>query len=165
MAGATALRDFGPTYVADGSIAPDRHDRNARPMSASPPIAVKHWHRSETPLCAKSGCEQPQQRSVWGAHPGAGGGLSDAEGQRVHRQEDKCQDEHAADRGPDPGFHGRVHDGVAAIQCGISFRGHELRLITLSDLYERYARTMASAAVMAITKRAISGKLVVDVVN
>ena len=35
-----------------GSIAPDRHDRDARLMSASPPIAVKHWHRSETPLRA-----------------------------------------------------------------------------------------------------------------
>jgi len=37
-----------------GSIAPDRHDRDARPMSASPPVAVKHWHRSETPLRARS---------------------------------------------------------------------------------------------------------------
>jgi hypothetical protein len=41
--------------VRNGSIAPDRHDRDARPMSASPPIAVKHWHRSETSLCARSG--------------------------------------------------------------------------------------------------------------
>jgi hypothetical protein len=34
------------------SIASDRHERDARPMSASPPIAVKHWHCSETPLRA-----------------------------------------------------------------------------------------------------------------
>ncbi len=92
-----------------------------------------------------------------------GGGLSDTDGQRVHRQEDQCQDEHAADRGPDPGFHGRVHAGATgAKQCGvccISFQGHEVRLITLSDLWERYARTMASAAVIAITKRAITLEL------
>jgi hypothetical protein len=49
-----AVRDFNLTYVRYGSIAPDRHDRDARPMSASPPIAVKRWHRSETPLCARS---------------------------------------------------------------------------------------------------------------
>jgi hypothetical protein len=34
-------------------------------MSASPPIAVKHWRRSETPLCANTGCEQSQQRSLY----------------------------------------------------------------------------------------------------
>src|SRR5262249_16190045 len=45
-----------------GSNATDRHDRDARPMSASPPIAVKHWHRSETPLRARSGREQVQQK-------------------------------------------------------------------------------------------------------
>jgi|SRR5215475_9023798 hypothetical protein len=50
-----ALRDFNDADVACGSIAPDRYDRDARPMSASPPIAVKHWHRSETPLRASSG--------------------------------------------------------------------------------------------------------------
>src|SRR5262245_44332897 len=34
--------------------------RDARPMSVSPPIAVKHWHRSETPLRASSGhCRRP----------------------------------------------------------------------------------------------------------
>ena len=47
-----ALRDFDLAYVGSGSIAPDRHDRDARPMSACPPIAVKHWHRSETALRA-----------------------------------------------------------------------------------------------------------------
>src|SRR5262249_52099183 len=41
--------------LASLSIAPDRQDHGARPMSASPPIAVKHWHRSETPLRAISG--------------------------------------------------------------------------------------------------------------
>ena len=49
---AAAVRDFDAIYDRCGSIAPDRHDRDARPMSASPPIAVKHWHRSETPLRA-----------------------------------------------------------------------------------------------------------------
>jgi hypothetical protein len=48
-----ALRDFDPAYDRFGSIAPDRPDRDARPMSAPPPIAVKHWQRSATPLCAK----------------------------------------------------------------------------------------------------------------
>src|SRR5262245_31536831 len=48
-----ALRDFNDADVACGSIAPDRYDRAARPMSASPPIAVKHWHRNETPLRAR----------------------------------------------------------------------------------------------------------------
>jgi len=43
-----------PADVRGGSIALDRQDRDARPMSASPPIAVKHWRRSETPLCARS---------------------------------------------------------------------------------------------------------------
>src|SRR5262249_17698451 len=47
-----------PPYVRFGSIAPDRYDRDARPMSASPPIAVKHWHRSEPPLRAISCREQ-----------------------------------------------------------------------------------------------------------
>src|SRR5262249_58190329 len=32
----------------------DHVDLIARPMSAPPPIAVKHRHRSETPLCAKT---------------------------------------------------------------------------------------------------------------
>src|SRR5262245_1100942 len=59
--GSAAVRDFNPAYVRFGSNATDRHDRDARPMSASPPIAVKHWHRSETPLSAKSGCERMQQ--------------------------------------------------------------------------------------------------------
>src|SRR5262245_1688329 len=49
---ATALRDFRPLYDRYGSNATDRHDRDARPMSASPPIADKRWHRSETPLSA-----------------------------------------------------------------------------------------------------------------
>src|SRR5262249_48485585 len=40
---------------APGQNASHRHARDARPMSASPPIAVKHWHRSETPLCAMCG--------------------------------------------------------------------------------------------------------------
>src|SRR5262245_19947563 len=31
-------------------------------MSASPPIAVKHWHRCKTPLRARSGREQMQQK-------------------------------------------------------------------------------------------------------
>src|SRR5262245_56116799 len=43
-----ALRDFSAVYHRFGSIAPDRHDRDARPMSASPPIASELWHRSET---------------------------------------------------------------------------------------------------------------------
>jgi hypothetical protein len=41
-----------PADARGGSIALDRQDRDARPMSASPPIAVKHWHCSETPLRA-----------------------------------------------------------------------------------------------------------------
>jgi hypothetical protein len=52
--------------------------------------------------------------SNWGVSARRGGGLSNADGQRVHRQEDKRQDEQAADGGPDPGFHGRVHGLVAA---------------------------------------------------
>jgi hypothetical protein len=49
-----ALRNFYPAYDRCGSIAPDRHDRGARPMSAPPPIAVKHWQRSATPLLPKA---------------------------------------------------------------------------------------------------------------
>src|SRR5262249_54393863 len=41
--------------AATGSIATDRHTRDAHAMSALPPIAYKHSHCSETPLCAKSG--------------------------------------------------------------------------------------------------------------
>src|SRR5262245_46854338 len=43
-----ALRDFDPAYVSSGSIAPDRHARDTRALSASPSIAIKDWHRSET---------------------------------------------------------------------------------------------------------------------
>jgi hypothetical protein len=49
------VRDFDPANDRYGSIAPDRHDRGARPMSAPPPIAVKHWQRSATPLRAITG--------------------------------------------------------------------------------------------------------------
>src|SRR5262245_54962630 len=58
--------DIEGVFVGCGSIASDQHDRDARPMSASPPIAVKHWHRSETPLCAGL-LEQrrPIKASVW----------------------------------------------------------------------------------------------------
>src|SRR5262245_16019521 len=41
--------------AATGSIATDRHTRDAHAMSALPPIAYKHSHCSETPLCANSG--------------------------------------------------------------------------------------------------------------
>jgi len=50
-----ALRDFDPANVADGSIASDRHVRDARPMSAMAPIATELWHRSETSLRAMNG--------------------------------------------------------------------------------------------------------------
>jgi hypothetical protein len=40
--------------------------------------------------------------------------LSNADRQRVHRQQDKGYDEHAAGGGPDSGFHGWVHAAVAA---------------------------------------------------
>src|SRR5262245_59768548 len=59
----TALRDFNAAYDRYGSIAPDRHDRDGRPMSAPPPIAVKHWHRSETPLRADFVAEVCRERS------------------------------------------------------------------------------------------------------
>src|SRR5215472_10444737 len=60
-----ALRDFNDADVACGSIASDRHDRDARPMSASPPIAVKHWHRSETPpLPFATLCAAAEDRSL-----------------------------------------------------------------------------------------------------
>ena len=36
------------------SIAPDRHARDARAMSASRPIASTQWQRSETTRCANS---------------------------------------------------------------------------------------------------------------
>ena len=62
--GSAAVRDFNPAYDRFGSNATDRHARDARPMSASPPIEVKHWHRSETPLRAKTGCEQSQQTAA-----------------------------------------------------------------------------------------------------
>src|SRR5215470_17561533 len=41
------------SYVALGSAATDRHARDTRAMPALPPLASVHWHRSETPLCAK----------------------------------------------------------------------------------------------------------------
>jgi hypothetical protein len=40
----------GEIPPGDSTITSHRHARHARPMSAPPPIAVKHWHRSETPL-------------------------------------------------------------------------------------------------------------------
>ena len=42
--------------------------------------------------------------------------LSDAGRQRVHRQQDNGQDEHAADGGTDPGFHSLVHAAAAAVK-------------------------------------------------
>jgi len=54
MKGLAAVRHFDQADDRSGSIAPDQHDRDARPMSASSPIAVKHWHHSETPLRANS---------------------------------------------------------------------------------------------------------------
>jgi hypothetical protein len=61
----------------------------------------------------------------------AGGPLSHADRQRVHRQQHNDQDEHAAGGGPDPGFHSLV-DAVAATvkrRSGrwLNFRGHRLR--------------------------------------
>src|SRR2546426_12325692 len=44
-----ALRDFDPAYDRFGSIASDRHPRDAGAMSAFTPIASKLWKRSETP--------------------------------------------------------------------------------------------------------------------
>jgi hypothetical protein len=40
--------------------------------------------------------------------------LSNADRQRMHRQQDKGYDEHAAGGGPDSGFHGWVHATIAA---------------------------------------------------
>jgi hypothetical protein len=57
--------------------------------------------------------------------------LSDADRQRVHRQQDKGQDEHAARSGPDSGFHGRVH-AVLASNYGIRHsrdRGEIIRFV------------------------------------
>jgi len=45
--------------VGSGSIASDRHARDARAMSAFTPIASKHWQRSETTRCASSGHSIP----------------------------------------------------------------------------------------------------------
>ena len=50
-----ALRDFDPAYDRFGSIASDRHPRDAGAMSAFTPIASKLWKRSETTRCASSG--------------------------------------------------------------------------------------------------------------
>jgi hypothetical protein len=44
--------------VADGSNATDRHARDARRMSAMPPIASVHWHRSGTPLNVAAQCSE-----------------------------------------------------------------------------------------------------------
>ena len=49
------MRDVIPAYVGSGSIASDRHPRDAGAMSAFTPIASKHWKRSETTRCASSG--------------------------------------------------------------------------------------------------------------
>ena len=46
---------------SDGSIASHPQAGGVRAMSASPPIATKHSRRSETSLCAITGCEQVQQ--------------------------------------------------------------------------------------------------------
>src|SRR5262249_35643681 len=80
-------RTAGP-YI--GSIAPDRDDRDARPMSSSSLIAVKHWHHSETPLCAKTGCEQLQQRqSIMRAVVSSSAGARCADAARTRRRGDR----------------------------------------------------------------------------
>src|SRR5262249_50705627 len=49
----TAPRDFDPADVRVGSTASGRYGPDARGMSASPPIASKHWHGSETSFSAR----------------------------------------------------------------------------------------------------------------
>jgi hypothetical protein len=46
------VQDFNPAYVADGSIASDRHARAARATSSFTPIASKRRQRSKTTRCA-----------------------------------------------------------------------------------------------------------------
>ena len=58
------MRNLDQADVALGSVASDRYGRDARGMSAMPPIATRLVRRGSAPLCAKSGCEQSQQRDL-----------------------------------------------------------------------------------------------------
>src|SRR6516162_12722 len=71
-----------------------------------------------------------------GRPAGALGALSDGQRHRVHRQQDNDQDEYAAGRSPDPGFHDLVYALVAAGERrgGCCIRGHWLRLLDSAEL-------------------------------
>jgi hypothetical protein len=66
------------------------------------------------------------------------GPLSDADRQRLHRQQDEGQKEHAASGGPDTGFHGRVHAVGATAQLRrcelVPARCEERRVGTLKTM-------------------------------
>src|SRR5262245_18488476 len=68
-----AVQYFDPAERRFGSTASHRQDGDGRPMSAMPPRATEQVRRSETPLCAISGCEQSQQtNSLFDLFIGAG---------------------------------------------------------------------------------------------
>jgi len=48
-------------HVSSGSFASDQDSPDLARMSALPPITTKLVRRNEVTLCARSGCEQPQQ--------------------------------------------------------------------------------------------------------
>ena len=60
-----ALRNFNPAYARFGSIASDRHARDAPPMSAMDPIATELWHRSETSLRAITGHMHRSKKTLY----------------------------------------------------------------------------------------------------
>src|SRR5262249_11219454 len=95
-----ALRDFGPAYDCCGSIASDRYARDARPMSATAPIATELWRRNKTSLSANSrhmhrskprslfdhlvGARQQRRRNGEVKHPGGLGIDHQLELARLH---------------------------------------------------------------------------------
>jgi hypothetical protein len=62
----------------------DRQDRDARPMSASPPIAVKHWRRSETPLRANSRHMQSSKFALYSIRSSTARTISAADCRATH---------------------------------------------------------------------------------
>src|SRR5262249_24819881 len=79
-----ALRDFGPAYVACGSVASHPDLRDAPGMSAMPPIATQSVRRNEASRCAKTGREQMQQKKLFDHPVGADQeGLGDGQPERL----------------------------------------------------------------------------------
>jgi hypothetical protein len=73
------------------------------------------------------------------------------------RQQDKGHEEHAAEGGPDPDFHSRVHAVFTTAErrggCCISLRGHRLCLITRASSPGEHGNMSFGARGIPITHR------------